>query len=82
MILNKFYRIFAFCIKQTRNQDLKKPEIILFYDNIDEKPYILRTSFASHSLENERVLRSIPKFLEQSCSKTMGIYTNAQTLIY
>jgi len=70
LILNKFCYIFAFCIKQTRNQDLKKPEIILFYDNIGEKPYILRPSFASYYLENEADLSYIQKFEGQSCSKT------------
>ena len=40
MILNKFCYIFAFCIKHKRNQDLSKPEIILFYDNIGERPII------------------------------------------
>jgi len=32
--------IFAFCIEQTKKQELSKPEIILFYDNIGEKPII------------------------------------------
>jgi len=76
LILNKFCYIFAFCIKQTRNQDLKKPEIISFYDNIDGKPYILRPSFASHHLENETDLRYIPEFPGHGCSKTTEIYTH------
>ena len=46
MNLNNLYYIFAFCIKQTRNQDLNKPEIILFYDNIGEMP-IIRFGFNS-----------------------------------
>ena len=76
MILNKLYHIFAFCIKQTKNQDLNKPEIILFYDNIDEKPYILRPSFASHHLENETDLRYFQEFMGHSSSKTTEIYTH------
>jgi len=74
--LNKFCYIFAFCIKQTRNQDLSKPEIILFYGNIGEKPYMLRYSFANHHLENEVDLRYIPEFPGHSNSKATEIYTH------
>ena len=76
MILNKINYIFAFCIKQTKNQDLKKPEIILFYNNIDKKPYIFRPSIAYHHLENERYLRYFQEFMGHSSSKTTEIYTH------
>jgi len=76
LILNKLYHIFAFCIKQTKNQDLNKPEIILFYNNIDEKPHILRPSLASHHLENETDLRYIQEFPGHSSSKTRQYIEN------
>jgi len=47
----------------------------LHYDNIGEKPYILRPSFASHHLENEADLRYIPEFPGHNSSKTTEIYT-------
>jgi len=76
LILNKINYIFAFCIKQTRNQDLSKPEIILFYDNIGEMPYMLRYSFASHHIENETDLIYIPEFTGHGNSKATEIYKN------
>ena len=76
MILNKFCYRFAFCIKQARNQDLSKPEIILFYDNIGEMPYMLRHSFAYYHLENERDLRYIQEFPGHGSSKATEIYTH------
>ena len=55
---------------------MSKPEIILFYGNIGEKPYMLRYSFANHHLENEVDLRYIPEFPGHSSSKTTEIYTH------
>jgi len=46
LILNKFCYIFAFCIKHVINQDLRKPEIILFYDIIGDRP-VIRFDFDS-----------------------------------
>jgi len=58
--LNKFCYIFAFCIKQTRNQDLTKPEIILFYDNIGEKPIIrLGFDFDKTLVNNVKTIKGI-----------------------
>ena len=74
--LNNLCYIFAFCIKQTRNQDLNKPEIILFYDNIGEKPYMLKHSFTYHHLENGTDLRYIQEFTGHGSSKTTEIYTH------
>jgi len=74
--LNKFCCIFAFCIKQTKNQDLSKPEIISFYDNIGEMSYIISLSFASHHLENETDLRYIQEFTGHGNSQTTEIYTH------
>jgi len=54
LILNKINYIFAFCIKQTKNQDLNKPEIILFYDYIDEMPHMLRYSVISGTFSNTK----------------------------
>ena len=76
MILNKINYIFAFCIKQTKNQDLNKPEIILFYDKIGEKPYIFRLSLTSHQLKNETDLRYSQEFMGHRSSKTTEIYTH------
>ena len=60
MNLNKFCYIFAFCIKQTRNQDLTKPEIILFYDNIGEKPIIrLGFDFDKTLVNNVKTIKGI-----------------------
>jgi len=67
--LNNLCYIFAFCIKQTRNQDLRKPEIILFYDNIGEKP-IIRLNFDF----DQRLINRVK--IMNSCSKTTEIYTH------
>ena len=67
--LNNHCYIFAFCIKQTRNQDLRKPEIILFYDNIGEKP-IIRLNFDF----DQRLINRVK--IMNSCSKTTEIYTH------
>ena len=76
MNLNNLCYIFVFCIKQTRNQDLNKPEIILFYDNIGEKPYMLKHSITYHHLENGTDLRYIQEFTGHGSSKTTEIYTH------
>lgn len=55
---------------------MRIPGIILFYDNIGERPHILRYSFASRQLENEIDLRCIQEFPGYSSIITTEIYTH------